>query len=233
MRYIFLFTTLFLIACDPCEDCDIVSFEPTMTLVFINQDSLNALDTLLAEVDTSQTELTEHKLSLDSALKDSIARLEAIDTLFSGSELEEVRARLENDTANINQEIEEVNADIDSVDMLENAYDSLSSRIQSGWVVIEEMVNKNISSILYSQDTANSFEIPLSYLDARITYDVTIADSTRSAIFDIYLDTIFDIERNILIGADSIALQEAPGFLTYDSCNSNCEDGSAIFTLYF
>ena len=35
-------------SCDPCDDCDSVTFEPTVSFVFINQDSVARLDTLIS-----------------------------------------------------------------------------------------------------------------------------------------------------------------------------------------
>ena len=105
---------LFIVSCDPCDDCDTLSFEPTVSLVFINQDSIAELDTLISinalktdtldsiigTIDSEETfkidSLNKVKSDLDSAngvynsikstINSGLLQLDRIEILGTGTE---------------------------------------------------------------------------------------------------------------------------------------------------
>ncbi|WP_258097698.1 hypothetical protein [Marinoscillum pacificum] len=170
--------------CDPCEDCgEPLVYDPSVKVVFINQDSINKVNVLVAFNDDSITKLTEWKSDLTDSinfLDDSLDALqiliddgateyqEAFDriTLFNDS-LDVVRDSVTNYTSYVKAENTELK--------------SLITLMNSGKVQLTSVVLLNNGTELIYEDTMATFSLPLllgtvgEY--AQSNYEITIIDT--------------------------------------------------------
>jgi hypothetical protein len=208
-----------------------VSFEPTVSLVFINQDSINLIDARLDFFSSNDSALAVH--------------IDALDTLRS--RLEDVQNGL--DTGNISLQdekdqllihiserqadslfYEEKNINSDSVSILTQT----KAIINSGMLQVDQIEILGTQNILTYEDvdSATSWSIPLSYDGEFTQYEVTIAGITRTIEFSYDNIQEVDQERNVLIRAENIQVVSST-FESFDNCEENCVDGEASFTFYF
>lgn len=233
MKYLFIATFIFVLACDPCRECDTFLYEPTLTLKFINQDSLNNLNDSIGKNNLR-----------NEILSDSIIWLE--DTLhFLVDTLIFMRDSIENggdyDTTSVFDSIQEYDAELqkqstesNSLEILNSEMSAVKSVINSGSVEVTRIENLNESFVVdIEEDSLTAFSIPLPYSAVQTRYEIEIADFIGTVDFSLRFDTTVDIRRNVLIRPDSIFITDFENFTKFDTCKVNCSDGQAVFTLYF
>jgi len=225
---------LFIVSCDPCDDCDVVVFEPTVSLIFINQDSIKNLDDSLMVFAFNDSALAVH--------------VDALDTLRN--RLDEVQAGLDTGNTSLQAEKDEIlvliperqsdssfyatlNKDADS---LTTVFNQTKSTINSGLLQLDRIEILGTGTEFVYEDSAEVWSIPLSYDAAFNQYEVTIEGI--SDIIELSYENFqeLDEERNVLIRAKNIQVvsftkNKIDSILT--NCEENCIDDKAAFTIYF
>ncbi|MEP1032124.1 hypothetical protein [Ekhidna sp.] len=220
---------LLIVACDPCDDCDSVAFEPTVSFIFINQDSINSIDDSLSVFAFNDSSFSANVDSLD-ILRDSLQSVN--DSIANGGDLNSEQMNLEqwiNERQTDSALFATINKDADSISGIFNATKTI---INSGLLLVDQIEILGASSTLTYQDSAIIWSIPLSYEGAFTQYEVTIAGEAE--IIELAYDNFQEVgeQRNVLIRAENIRVVNEP----YDSlinCEENCIDGEATFTFYF
>lgn len=220
---------LIIISCDPCDDCTSVSFEPTISFVFINQDSISTIDDSLAVITRNDSSLTANIDSLD-ILRDSLKIVN--DSIANGGSLS-------GEKMNLDQWIVLRQADStffaiknEDGDSIATVLNTTKTSINSGLLLVDQIEILGTSSILTYEDSAATWSIPLSFDGTFTQYEVTIAGITETV--ELAYDNFQEVDesRNVLIRAENIRVINEP----YDSlinCEANCVDGEATFTFYF
>ncbi len=223
-----------LVSCDPCDDCSTTSFEPTVSFVFINQDSISHIDDSLAVFAFNDSVLTANIDSLD-ILRDSLHIVN--DSITNGgsliSEKEDLEQWIQSRQAD-SLEFATRNKDADSLATIFNA---TKTTINSGLIQVDqvEILGTSFIETYEDIDSAVTWRIPLSFNQSFNQYQVTISNLTE--IIELSYDTKQEIneERNVLIRAENIQVIDKM-YVEIDSVKSNCEnctDGETVFTFYF
>ncbi|MEO9869515.1 hypothetical protein [Ekhidna sp.] len=224
---------ILIISCDPCDDCDSVTFEPTVSFIFINQDSIEAINdslSVIAEIDSSLS------TNIDSLilLKDSLQILE--DSIANGGMLDQQKIDIE--TLIGSRQADSLlfamkNAGTDTIIPILN---STVASINSGLILVSEIAIPGTGYSEVYEDSALVWSIPLSFDNAFAEYNVTIDGFTET--IELLYDNVqtVDEQRNVLIRAENIEVINKT-YLEIDSvksnCTENCVDGEATFTFYF
>ena len=223
---------LFIASCDPCDDCDTVSFEPTISLIFINQDSVNSLDDSLMVFAFNDSALAVHVNALDTLRLRLVEVQNGLDTGNTSlqAEKDEILSLIperQNDStlyATLNQDSDSLTA----------VFNQTKSTINSGMLQVDQIEILGTQNILTYEDidSATSWSIPLAYDGEFTQYEVTIAGIARTIEFSYDNIQEVDEERNVLIRAENIQVVSST-FDSFDNCEENCVDGEASFTFYF
>ncbi|MEQ9006882.1 MAG: hypothetical protein RLP12_03295, partial [Ekhidna sp.] len=174
---------LFIASCDPCDDCDTVSFEPTISLIFINQDSVNSLDDSLMVFAFNDSALAVHVNALDTLRSRLVEVQNGLDTGNTSlqAEKDEILSLIperQNDStlyATLNQDSDSLTA----------VFNQTKSTINSGMLQVDQIEILGTQNILTYEDidSATSWSIPLAYDGEFTQYEVTIAGIARTIEF--------------------------------------------------
>ena len=231
MKHLLSILSLFLliVSCDPCNDCDSISFEPTVTFIFINQDSVSAINDSLAVINTIDSSLTANIDSL-TVLRDSLQTV--IDSIANGGSLSSQQMDLEQWIADRQADSTTFAIRNEGSDSISNILTTTRTTINSGLLLVEQIDISGANQLLTYTDSATSWIIPLAFDGSFTEYNVTIAGVTETIELDYDNVQEIDEQRNVLIRAENIRVINEP----YDSlinCEQNCIDGEATFTFYF
>ena len=224
-----------LVSCDPCDDCSSTSFEPTVSFVFINQDSIASIDDSLAVFVFNDSVLTANIDSL-TVLRDSLLIID--DSIANGGNLGTEKANLEQwiiDRQTDSLEFATRNKDADS---LTSVFNETKTTINSGLIQVDqvEILGTSFVETYTDIDSATTWSIPLSFDGSFNQYEVMIADLTEVIELNYEVVQEIDEERNVLIRAQNIQVLDKV-YIEIDSVKSNCEenciDGETVFTFYF
>ena len=227
---------IFITSCDPCDDCSSTSFEPTISFVFINQDSIQNLDDQLAVFAFNDSALTVHVDALDTLRRrcsEIQAGLDTGNTSFQAEKDEILALILDRQADSLN--FATLNKDADS---LTAVFNEVKATINSGLIQVDqiEILGSSFTETYEDIDSATSWRIPLSFDGSFNQYEVTISDLTEIIELDYDVMQEIDEERNVLIRAQNIRIIEKM-YVEIDSVQSNCEenciDGETVFTFYF
>ncbi|WP_425391768.1 hypothetical protein [Ekhidna sp.] len=205
MKQLLSIFILFLIitSCDPCDDCTSVTYEPTVQLKFINQDSISKLDALI-----SINSIEDDKIdSLLQVIDDS--ETNKIDSLNNEkSAIDSVNAAYNVIKSTINSGL----ILVQRISIVGSSYDSIYTDSASSF------------SIPLSYDKSfNQYEIVINDFSEIIEFDynnVQELDESRNVL--IRATNIRVVESNY-VKIDSVQ----------SNCEETCIDGEAIFTFYF
>lgn len=222
-------------SCDPCDDCESISYEPTVSLVFINADSLQNLDSLLF--------INSQKLdSLDSIISDLTDTLvflnDSLDVINNaideGEDLSTEKASIENAISIYGADQAVQTSEADTLSSINTLYSDTKTTINSGLMHVDQISILGTDNVFSYPDTdsATSWSIPLAYDGSFTDYEITINGITETIVlsYDVFQEV--DVQRNVLIRAQNIQVVNAP----YDSlinCEENCLDGETTFTFYY
>ena len=210
-------------------------FEPTVSFVFINQDSIKQLNDSLDVFAFNDSILN---LTINS-LNELRNRLDSVNTaIINGSLLFQEKQDLE-EWIDLRQAdslfYALLNEDADS---LTTVFNATKATINSGLIQVNqiEIIGENFVDTFEEVDRATSWKVPLSFRDDFNQYEVSF--DAFSEIIELSYDVKeeLDEDRNILIRAENIQVVERT-YARIDSVKSNCEenciDGNAVFTFYF
>lgn len=241
-KYLVILGVWLLVAwgCDPCADCgEPLVYDPTVKMVFINQDSINQLsdsvninkDSLsaLSSLRTAANDTISNLTDTISALQDLIddGNQEYSDELAYFTQIsdsiEDVRTLLSNKTKVL-----------DSLNKLLNA---VVTTMNSGNVQLKNVVLQNNGTELFFEDSMNRFSLPLllgtvgEYMET--TYDMTIGDESYSISIGYETFETIDDARIARVRARNTDIV----FSSFDSlkvnCPTDCISDETTVTLYF
>ena len=234
VRIIQIFILFLLIyACDPCNDCTSTFFEPTVTLVFINQDSIQNLDDSLAVFAFNDSVLTANIDSLDN-LRDSLQIV--LDSIANGGSLTQEQNDLEGWI--VDRQVDSafyatLNQDADSLSAIFNLTKTI---INSGLIQLDSIEVLTTGTSLISEDSTVNWNIPLAFDGSFNQYEVTLEGVSDVLTFSYDNFQEVDQERTVLIRAANIELVSfTNNFIdsVRTSCEETCFDDEATFTVYF
>lgn len=225
---LFIFVTL--LSCDPCPDCgEPLTSEPTVEMIFINQDSIDLIDEELIVLDSLDSSfiainalLVDFRDSLNR-IQDSIANMlneyldEEADLLDSIGELE----------------LDSIFLDELKIDSTVSVLSTTRATINSGDILVNKVKFPEINDSLIYSDSTTSWNFPLSFEKTFTIYEVFIQDETLVIELDYETFTEIDVERNVRIRAENIQVVDTAGVDSLNVCEQNCVDGTASFTFYF
>ena len=229
--FIFLLILVLIGSCDPCSECsEPLVVEPTVEMIFINQDSIVAIDDSLSVIAFNDSSLLANIDSL-TLLNDSLTII--LDSISNGGILETEKLSLESlillrqaDSALFAT----LNKDADSISTILIA---TKSTINEGFLLIEQIEIVESNGLITYSDSATSWDLPLLFDGNQTSYDLTISESVFSISLSYETFTEVSEEREITIRASDISILNTIGFDSLINCETNCVDGNASFTFYF
>lgn len=224
---------LLIVSCDPCEDCDTVSFEPTVSLVFINQDSIENLNDSLAVFAFNDSALSANTDSL-TTLRDSLEIVE--NSIANGGSLNEEKMNLEQWISE-RQIDSTLYADLDQdADSLTSIFNQTKSTINTGLIQLDKIEILGTGTEFTYEDSAEVWSIPLSFDETFNQYEITIKGISDIIELDYETFQEVDEKRNVLIRAKNIEVISFTNNVidsVLTNCEETCQDGEATFTIYF
>ncbi len=194
---------LFIVSCDPCDDCDTVSYEPTVSLVFINQDSIAELDTLIS-INALKTD------TLDSI----IGTIDSEET-FKIDSLNKVKSDLDSANGVYNSIKSTINSGLLQLDRIEILGTGTEFTYED---------SATVWSIPLSYDAEfNQYEVTIEGISdiIELSYEnYQELDEERNVIIRARNIQVLSFTRNQLNEIES-------------NCEETCLDGEATFTIYF
>lgn len=224
-----VFVSINIISCDPCADCGVVTFEPTVEMVFINADSISSIDSSLTVFNLIDSSLTANIDSL-SILRDSLQIVN--DSINAGGNLGILKNSLE--TLIVERRVDSSLYALESIglDSIAQVLTRTKSSINTGLLLISEIQILESGTVLTYLDSATSWKLPLSFNNDFSRFQLTIDEELFTIELDYENFTEVDAERNVLIRAEDIQVINH-SFDSLNACEDNCVDGNATFTFYF
>lgn len=226
-------------ACDPCADCGKpITSNPGVEMVFINLDSLNTLNGLIA---TNQGEI-KLRDNIILANSDSLSKLtDAINALEE--QINAGNTALQAEKESYEQSFESLKANNttvsdrrDSIRTVNTRYSAITKLIQSGSVQITNVTNRETGTVLTFTDSMTSFSLPLQITGGNTSYDLSIAGTTYSIGFEYELLETINEQRMALILArniDTIAMSSSFDSLSIQCATSECLSNETTVYAYF
>ncbi len=222
-----------LVACDACDNCGITSREPTISLTFINLDSLNKLNDSFSVISIQNRSLDSALISLADTINKLNDRLAILTDLIANGGMFDAEKQLI-ESAISKFITEKVNSTEQKTinDSLKIVIGEAQSRINSGLVRVNEIqVVETGRSITY-EDSSVIYALPLALDKSFVNYSINIAGKLNTLEVDYTIFEEVDVERNVLIRADNITIV-THSFDSLNACEENCLDGEASYTFYF
>lgn len=228
-----LLIILIMTSCDPCRDCgEPLLSEPTVEMIFINQDSINIITDSLSFFTFNDSALASNIFILDT-LRD---RLEEVQVGLDTAD----NVALEQEKMDIEQLIPTriadsllfatLNTDSDSLTTL---LDTKRSSISSGFIRISMAELVETQKVIFSDTSETSWNFPLLFDGSQASYDIFLWDELFSVSVGYVTSQEINDEREVVIRASDIRVLETTGFDSLTNCETNCIDGNASFTFYF
>jgi len=225
-------------SCDPCDDCgQSLEINPSVDLIFINQDSLVQLELTIDNTNLIIDSLDQRQarfIDTISYWNDSINQVQiAIDSgsleLISYFEELNLLVDLFADTLTRNREV------LNEYDSIDAALSDVSSEISSGLLKPKKITLVNNALVFEYEDSANFFTLPIVLKDNSTRYEIIIEDETFY--LELTYETIeeINIERQVIVKATNIIpTSDTFDSLTFD-CNNRleCLNNETDITLYF
>ncbi len=198
---------LLLWGCNNCEDCESTVSAPRTSFVFINQTSLDTLNTNLTLIDASLNELqtaasilNAENITLDSLLDSLTARISRgmvelrQDSTSTANLLEANTLLLSSNTesqSNLNTE--------------RSTLTSAITTIESGNLLVDTVTNLATGNALVFTDSTTIYKLPLDPNLNEMSYEFSIASMTYEITVTYLTTTSQNIRRNVVVGAESIS----------------------------
>lgn len=231
-------------ACDPCPDCgEALSYDPTVIMIFINQDSASKIEDSIT-VNTDSIDVLD---SLDELIQDKIDSLTDIKN-YLDSLIDAGNTDYEDELATIVAEIESYDDASDEISILSDSLSSINSTlddildvINSGMLQIQDaIVVDNGSHVDFDDDDSlKKFPFPLLLPDNEgesyeTNYQIVITGDTFTIGFSYLTMETIDAERTVKLQAYNIDTL----YHTFDSLKIKCTTTECIsdettITVYF
>ncbi|MDW3192364.1 MAG: hypothetical protein R8G66_08365 [Cytophagales bacterium] len=193
--------------CNDCEECVTTVDAPRVSFVFLNQTSLDTLNTDLGAIDASLTELqtmatslTASNVTLDSLLDSLTARIargmiELRDDSMATANKIEANNQLLTSNAESQNSLNTERSDLTSI----------IATVESGNLLVDTVTNIETGTFQTFADSATAYKLPLDPNNAAISYAFSIASMEYDLTVTYTTSTSQSARRNILVGAENIA----------------------------
>ena len=229
---------ILLTACDPCAECGKpLVFDPTVSLKFINRDSLLSINDSLDITNDSLTSMSERRDSLTNktnSWESTIAMLR--------DSIEDGKDQYISDTVKYDDSLQTALSQISLIDTalvytneLKDFLDDILSVIESGKVQLERVtIHENGNSQEYA-DSSTTYNLPLLMQDYNFTTFLIDLDGNRDTIsFSYITDLEVDEERRIKMRAYNIdTVSYSYDSLLFECNTSECLSNEVLVTIYF
>ena len=222
-----------LYACDSCENCGPLVFEPSVELIFINADSAKTLtdsitnNTELRTALNTESQTFEDTLGYFNTFLDSIRNEQRVnenpDSLFLNAQI-----TLFTDSLNTNDSTVVV------LDSLNGVMNPIVTTINSGLLNVSSItVQPSGNGLTLEEDSATSYSIPLSYDQSFDQYIIELAGESfeLELTYEVYEEV--DDDRRVRLRAEAIEVTSHSFDSLIYECETNCTDDNAVFTCYF
>lgn len=230
---------LFAVGCDPCGDCgEPLVYDPTVKVVFINQDSINKLTLVVSENKTYISELNTWKADLVDtldALKDTI---DALQELIDGG------------ATNYQNALNAFQDEFDSTGIVRDSVVSYTTKTQkintklnatitlmtSGKLQLTKALLLNNNTEVVYEDSLKTFALPLllgtvgDYMESN--YEITIVDTTFELNFGYETYENIDEARVARVRARNLTILDSDT-VKRKCTNSECISDETTVTVYF
>ena len=224
-------------SCDPCDECGMpLVFDPTVELVFINNDTLQGLDKEIASV--TETLSTQELKEADAEDKlDSLEnRLIEVNELIENGDnsYEEERDDLEDLIIDYTDSLDYYALIIHELDSIQDHWVDFRQEVRDGLIKVDTLYVNN-QYITYD-DSAKSYHAPLLMTEEAFTQFETVIGKYRGEIsFEYILEESVDETREIKLRARDITPHD---YHQYDSISepqcvtSECRDHETTVYIY-
>lgn len=240
--YIILAWLLLMWACDPCDDCGKpLVYDPSVTIVFINQDSIDLINDSIAINNDSIKRIDTARLQVADTLRTLSDTIDALDKLIaSGStEYEDDKERFEFQYDSIGVVSDTLDLHKSQVSKINSGLSSIITTIKKGSVQLSEVLLTTSETLIPFPDSMKTFKFPLLIGEVgtsqETSYRIVIVDDTiyLSMVYSTY-ETV-DAARVARIRArniDTLNVSEKDS-LTINCRTDDCLSDETTFTIYF
>lgn len=222
--------------CSECDECETTVSAPRTSFVFINQTSLDTLNTNLGDLDTSLAELEASaailnaaNVTLDSLLDSLSARIER-----GMVELRDDSTATANKIEANNQSLTNNTESQTSLNSERSTLTTIISTVESGDLLVDTVTNLTTGNALIFTDSATVYKLPLDPNFNEISYDISIASMAYDITLTYITTTSQNTRRNVVVGAESINYSASTFTeVQVESTESNNPHGSTILYCFF
>lgn len=234
------FWLLVILACQPDEE--ILLDEPRLRMTLINQDSLDYLDSVLVEIDSTLdtlASLMELYSDLADSLQDSIFVLSVLQTDSGRTDLDDEYEIISILWDEAIMEFDYYDAQDSAVSYLEDSLEEITEDISSGLMVItsiENSVNGNKIEYDIENDSSTVWPLPLDMNADETSLLIEIADQIYGLRVTYSRTTKIDEYNNVVIEASGLSIDDQDhdfDSLYFDCATSECIDSDTELYLYF
>ncbi len=238
LSIILIFWLVFSTACDPCENCgEPLLFEPTVALVFINEDTLGKLNNELGIFNDS-LDKNEDKEGLAQDELDSLeARLIVVnDSIENGNNsYQEEKEELEDLIGIYLDSLVYYDTLLIQIDSIIDFLNDQKTNVNNGLLRIDTLFIND--QFLTYEDSVDTYDAPLLMNEESFTqFEVVIGGFRGEIAFDYTLEEFVDATREIKLRAFNIHPVNSFGFDSVGEpiCVTNqCRDHETTLYLYF
>jgi len=204
----FCFAFFVFISCEE-QELEIDNLSPSVSAKFVNADSLQKLDVLIADINEQIAQITDSSEVLDSLID-------------SG------------DPIDYSANFESLDDKEDSLKSAKSTYNSVKTTINSGLLLVDQITGSGADALTFDGDSLTGYNLPL---DVRSDFSellIEIQGNAYSVNFSYQRDTIL-AEGAIIIEANNLNIVNATGFdSVYFFCDTiNCNSNEASATFFF
>lgn len=193
-----------------CQDqeLEIENISPAVKATFINADSLQKLDLLIAGVNVQIATINDSTELLDELINNG-------------------------DQTDYSENFESLDDQKDSLNSIKSDYNSVKTVINSGLLFVNQITGEGAEALTF-EDSLTRYNLPLNVNTSFSELLVDIQGTIYSINFEYTRDTIFT-EGKIIIEAENLELTNATGFDSiYFFCDTlNCNSNEASATFFF
>ncbi|MEM9895276.1 MAG: hypothetical protein AAF789_02805 [Bacteroidota bacterium] len=228
--FAFLFFGVF--ACDPCNDCDFILFEPNVKAVFINQTQIEFLEDNIEVFERNDSSLQVANNSLNFLQNRAEEIQDSIDNGLTPSidlaQIEQLIAVQRQDSTFF----AELNQDADSLTTL---FNQEINAINNGLLNVDTIRVTRSGFDITTMDSSELWNLPLNFEGTSEEFIISIFGKEKSdtVAFGYRIVQTVDERNTVLPRAVDIVLMEGHTYDRVDVCEENCIDGSATYTFYF
>ncbi len=216
------------------EDNEVLRYDPTVKVRFVNADSLSKInDSLSVNLDSISKLVDSLSVLSDSirVLSDSVDVLN--DSIANGrTDYIPTRDQLLTYETDLEQTKTGLDEQNDSLKNVNQKMVAVRNTIASGMVLVSGLTNASNGRSLSYQDSATVYNLPLSMTGQESSYVITIAGQNYELDVRYDLREVTNEKRRIVLIPENIEITRIAGFDSLSCKTSNCENETPV-TFYF